>query len=487
MEKQQYNDDDDQEVAPPAEAPNPATAMGVAALAQAYRDGSVTPTQAVEACLDAYARLDDKLHAWQNVDAEGARRAAAAATAQFASRGDISSLPVFLGIPFGLKDLVDMEGFPTGKGSVARVAVAAASSAPITKCLLASGGIYMGKLNTVEFATGAWGTNESVGAPVNPWSRDKPLACGGSSSGSGVAVASGMLPCAVGTDTGGSVRVPAAFCGIVGLKTTKDLLSTDGIHPLSHTFDTPGPLARSVEDCALMCAAMMPSSEAASFSAACSSSMRAGVHGLRLACMGERGRSLVTDASQLSAFDAALDVLRSLGAEVTTFDWDVTSTVRAKKVISISEGYYHNREVVEDPDSKMDEAVRVRHLLGKEYTAFEYIAASMEREAVIPRWHEGMGECVAWLSPATTARPIPLEDVDEVNSNGLSLTGFVNHLGLCAISVPTGPMEGSIDEGALPTSLQITCKGGGEAMALRIAKAYESARGPLTKPPIYAL
>ena len=111
----------------------------------------------------------------------------------------------------------------------------------------------------------------------------------------------------------------------------------------------------------------------------------------------------------------------------------------------------------------------------------------MERKKALAEWLEGMGECVAWLSPATTARPIPLEDVDEVNSTGLSLTGFVNHLGLCAISVPMGPMEGSIDEGALPTSLQITCKGGDEAMALRIAKAYESARGPLAQPPHFAL
>merc|ERR1712178_226320 len=205
------------------EAAPPAMAMGVAELAKAYRDGSVTPTQAVEACLDAYARLDDKLHAWQNVDAEGARRTAAAATAAFASCDDVSSLPAFLGIPFGLKDLVDIEGVPTGKGSIARVALPAASSAPITKCLLASGGIYMGKLNTVEFASGGWGTNQYVGPPVNPWSRDKPLVPGGSSSGSGAAVASGMLPCAVGTDTGGSVRLPAAFCGTVGLKTTKDL------------------------------------------------------------------------------------------------------------------------------------------------------------------------------------------------------------------------------------------------------------------------
>ena len=489
MEKQQYNDDDDQEVAPPAEAPNPATAMGVAALAQAYRDGSVTPTQAVEACLDAYARLDDKLHAWQNVDAEGARRAAAAATAQFASRGDISSLPVFLGIPFGLKDLVDMEGFPTGKGSVARVAVAAASSAPITKCLLASGGIYMGKLNTVEFAMGGWGTNQYVGPPVNPWSRDKPLACGGSSSGSGVAVASGMLPCAVGTDTGGSVRVPAAFCGIVGLKTTKDLLSTDGIHPLSHTFDTPGPLARSVEDCALMCAAMMPSSEAASFSAACSSSMRAGVHGLRLACMGEKGRSLVMNADVLAAFDAALDVLRSLGAEVTTFDWDVSGTNQTMSVIGMSEGYYYNREVLDDSSVKIDSTAYSRLIAGKKYSAFDYIAASIEREAMTKMWHEGMGdcECIAWLSPTAPTCTLPLDELDPVSATATVFTRPANFLGLCAISVPMGPMEGSIDEGALPTSLQITCKGGGEAMALRIAKAYESARGPLTKPPIYAL
>ena len=107
----------------------------------------------------------------------------------------------------------------------------------------------------------------------------------------------------------------------------------------------------------------------------------------------------------------------------------------------------------------------------------------MEREAAMKKWHEGMGECVAWLSPPTAIRAIPLEDVT-ASMNTDSFRHIANFLGLCAISVPTGPMEGTIDDvGALPTSLQITRKGGDEAMALRIAKAYESARGPLAHPP----
>ena len=110
----------------------------------------------------------------------------------------------------------------------------------------------------------------------------------------------------------------------------------------------------------------------------------------------------------------------------------------------------------------------------------------MERKKALAEWLEGMGECVAWLSPTTSERPIPLADATNAKMMG-SFTHIANFLGLCAISVPTGPMEGSINEGALPTSLQITCKGGDEAMALRIAKAYESARGPLAQPPHFAL
>ena len=374
------------------------------------------------------------------------------------------------------------------EGSVARVAEPATSTAPIVSHLIANGGVYMGKLRTVEFASGGWGTNKHVGAPVNPWSREKALVCGGSSSGSGAAVASGIVPCAIGTDTGGSVRLPAAFCGVVGLKVTKGLLSTDGIHPLSHTLDTPGPLARSVEDCALMCAAMMAPDACAAFVRESESAMAAGVQGLRLAVMGDIARAAVTDPVQLAAFDAAIETLRSLGADVSVFDWDADSTSKTRHVISVSEGYFHNREVVDDPTSKMDPVVHSRLLQGKNFSAHEYIAAMEERASTLASWLEGLGDRVAWLSPTNAMRPIPLDDESLTKPWMKSLgpfTHIANHLGLCAITLPTGPIEAT-DEG-LPTSLQITCRGGDEMMALRIAHAYERARGPLADPPHYAL
>ena len=462
------------------QVPSAAAGLGVAALLRGYRDKTVTPTDALEACLSAQARLEKDIGAWMSVSVDEARSAAASATAQFEK--EKGSLPAFLGIPFALKDIVDVAGAPTGKGSAARVAQPAASTAPIAARMLSSGGVLVGKVKTVEFAMGAWGTNPHVGAPVNPWSTDKPLVCGGSSSGSGAAVASGAVPCAVGTDTGGSVRLPAAFCGVVGLKTTKGLLPTDSIHPLSHTFDTVGPLARSVEDCALMCAAMTDSPDA--FIRASEAAMATGVRGLRLACMGESGRSIVTDLVQLEAFDTAIETLRGLGAEVTVFDWDVYKTKASAGVIMQSEGYFHNREVVDDTSSQMDEGVRARLVAGKNFTAADYIAAAAEREALITGWLAEMGDRVAWLSPTTPTRAIPLDEVDESTSPA-TFTRDANYLGLCAITVPTGPMEGT--EGGVPTSLQIVCKPNEEMMALRIAAAYETARGPLARPPHFVL
>ena len=176
--------------------------------------------------------------------------------------------------------------------------------------------------------------------------------------------------------------------------------------------------------------------------------MRAGVHGLRLACMGEKGRSLVMNADVLAAFDAALDVLRSLGAEVTTFDWDVSGTNQTMSVIGMSEGYYYNREVLDDSSVKIDSTAYSRLIAGKKYSAFDYIAASIEREAMTKMWHEGMGdcECIAWLSPTAPTCTLPLDELDPVSATATVFTRPANFLGLCAISVPTGPMEGSIDE-----------------------------------------
>src|SRR5215475_698370 len=213
----------------------------------------LSPVTVIEAFLARIAASDGKLHAFVDVYADDARLAAEAADRAIRSGHAVGPLH---GVPIALKDLIDLEGRVTTGGSAAWRDRRSPATATLAKKLIAAGMIVLGKTHTVEFAMGGWGTNHHMGTPWNPWDAQVPRTPGGSSSGSGVAVASAMAPWAIGTDTGGSVRLPAAWCGLSGLKTTIGRVSTYGILPLSPTLDTPGPLARSVEDAALLFSVM---------------------------------------------------------------------------------------------------------------------------------------------------------------------------------------------------------------------------------------
>ncbi|MFO1352130.1 MAG: amidase [Gammaproteobacteria bacterium] len=218
-------------------------------LAAAIRSGKIVPADLVELYLDRIQRLDPQLHAFVSVYADDARRAARAAGEALAAGHDLGPLH---GIPIGIKDLVDIHGQITTGGSAAWNNRVSPLTATIVHKLRAAGMIVIGKTHTVEFAFGGWGTNQRMGTPWNPWDLAVQRTPGGSSSGSGVAVAAGLAPAAIGSDTGGSVRLPAAFCGVVGLKTTVGRISVHGVLPLCPTLDTIGPLTRSVEDAALL-------------------------------------------------------------------------------------------------------------------------------------------------------------------------------------------------------------------------------------------
>ena len=208
------------------------------ALADAYLDGAIRPSAVVEAHLERIERLDGRIGSYQVVYADEARRAADAADRAIAAGHRIGP---FHGVPFALKDLIDLEGRVTTGGSKALEHRVSPATATIARRLISAGGILLGKTRTVELAFGGWGTNQRMGTPRNPWDMRTRRVCGGSSLGSAAAVAAGLAVCAVGTDTGGSVRLPAGFCGMAGLKVTEGRLPSDGILPLSHTLDTPGP------------------------------------------------------------------------------------------------------------------------------------------------------------------------------------------------------------------------------------------------------
>jgi aspartyl-tRNA(Asn)/glutamyl-tRNA(Gln) amidotransferase subunit A len=222
---------------------------GVTELSQAFAARTLSPVDAVDALLERIERRDGLLHSFIAVYADDARLAAEGADRAIRSGHRMGPLH---GVPIGLKDLVDLEGRVTTGGSKVWANRVSPVTATLAERAIAAGMIVLGKTHTVEFAMGSWGTNTHMGTPRNPWDLAVHRTPGGSSSGSAVVVAAGLAPIAIGTDTGGSVRLPAGWCGIVGLKVTAGRISTYGVLPLSFTLDTPGPIARSVEDAAIL-------------------------------------------------------------------------------------------------------------------------------------------------------------------------------------------------------------------------------------------
>ena len=280
------------------------TQLSVHALAAKLKSRSVSPVDIVGACLERIATLDPKLHAFVEVYATEARLAAEAADKAIRSGHAVGPLH---GIPIALKDLVELEGRVATGGTAVWRDRRATRTATLAQKLISAGMIVIGKTHTVEFAFGGWGTNQHLGTPRNPWDTKTHRTPGGSSSGSGVAVAARMVPCALGTDTGGSVRVPAAWCGITGLKTTIGRISTYGVLPLSPTLDTPGPMTRSVEDAALLLQVMQGADPRDPRTLALRDAdpmptLRRGVKGLRLARIAPAERDGVA-AEVLAAYD----------------------------------------------------------------------------------------------------------------------------------------------------------------------------------------
>ena len=432
----------------------------------------LSPVDLADAFLERIRTRDPKLHAFVEVYAEDARLAAEAADKAIRSGHMIGPLH---GIPIALKDLIEIEGKVTTGGSEVWRNRQSRCTATLARRLIAAGLIVIGKTHTVEFAMGGWGTNQHRGTPWNPWDHTTARTPGGSSSGSGVAVAAGFVPWAIGTDTGGSVRLPASWCGLSGLKTTIGRVSTYGILPLSPTLDTPGPLARSVEDAALLYQVMqgpdpldprtcgiMPSDPLPT--------LRRGVRGLRLARMPGAEREGV-DREVLVAYDGALESLARLGAEIVSTELPcrfADYTALTARIIG-AEGYSWIGDLIDDMSLPIDEAVRPRIAAGRGIAARDYLAALCDREEAKRRFAETFADADALLKPTTQTPAIPLDAVDQTTTPA-HFTRFVNFLDLCALALPNG-----FTAAGLPISLQIVCRGYDEATALRIGWAYQQA------------
>jgi aspartyl-tRNA(Asn)/glutamyl-tRNA(Gln) amidotransferase subunit A len=443
-----------------------------AELSAAYTERTLSPVDAVEALLERIRKRDAVLHAYIAVHEADARLAAEAADKAIRSGHRVGPLH---GVPIALKDLVDMQGRVTTGGSKVWKDRISPVTATLAQRLIAAGMIVLGKTHTVEFAMGGFGTNTHMGTPRNPWDPAVHRTPGGSSSGSGVAVAAGLAPVAIGTDTGGSVRLPAAWCGVVGLKVTAGRISTYGVLPLSTTLDTPGPLARSVEDAALIFRVLNGPDPRDPQTLAWPPldplpSLRSGVGGLRLAVMPDAERAGVA-ADVLAAYDASVDALAKLGARIVRpvlphrFGDYATATGR---IIS-AEGYRFVGHLVDDMSLPVDPHIRPRIQPGRTISSRDYLLALAQMSDQRREFAAALADADALLTPTTQTAALPIDQVDQ-SGTPASFTRAGNYLGLCGLAVPNG-----FTPGGLPTSLQILGHPGDESTVLRIGWAYEQA------------
>ncbi|MCZ6645782.1 MAG: amidase [SAR324 cluster bacterium] len=447
-------------------------------LGRSIRAGKLSPVELTEHLLARSEHLDSKLNAYRFMARQRALAEARAAETALGAGQDLGPLH---GIPFAVKDLYDVKNMPTTAGTHLLESHQAAEDCTAVHRLARAGMILTGKTNTVQFAYGGVGINHDHGTPHNPW-HETPHAPGGSSSGSGVAVASGQVPIALGSDTGGSVRIPAALCGTTGLKTTVGRISRAGVYPLSWSLDSVGPLTRSVEDAALVYQAMQgpdlkDSSTVGVPGHDVLQGLKDGVRGLRLAfaetVFWEEVHPEVAAAVRESA-----KVFEEQGAQVGSVEFPEAEEARQLNsggLIIAAEAYTCNRKWVDEHFDELDPIVAHRIVKGRDIPAHEYLSIIRAWEGLRAKADFALRDVDALLVPSTAIPALPVAEVDadkdiysQRNLQYLRNTYIGNVLGLCGLSVPCG-----FTSKGLPIGLMIYCRGFQEETVLRIGYAFQ--------------
>ncbi len=454
------------------------TALSIAEAAALVARRELSPVELVDAYLARIDAHNPLLNAYVTVTADAARAEAKDAEAEISAgryRGPLH------GIPIALKDLYATKGVRTAAGSKILWDRVPEEDATVTTKLREAGAINLGKTNTHEFAFGVTTNNPHFGPTRNPW--DTSRIPGGSSGGSGAAVAAGLATMAMGTDTGGSIRIPAALCGTVGLKATHGRVSTAGIIPLSWTLDHAGPLTRTVGDAAIVLNAIAGYDPADAMTVPVPvedyrRALGAGVQGLRFGVL-RGGFFDLGDAEIGQAMEAAFDLFRSLGATVEDVDGSVLWEGRAAVAdIILAEARWYHAASLRDRPGDIGEDVRGRLTRRTDLSADELLTALRTRDAVTVATSALLTHYDALLLPTTriVAPPIAGQTVvingEEVFAPNVltSNTNPFNLTGMPALSVPCG-----FTDAGLPMSLQIVSRRWDETMALRVGAAYERA------------
>jgi aspartyl-tRNA(Asn)/glutamyl-tRNA(Gln) amidotransferase subunit A len=447
-------------------------------LAPKIEEGSISPVELTANALERIARLDPKMNSFLDVWHEESLAAAAIAEEQV---GDGTYLGPMHGIPIALKDLVDVAGKATTGGSKVLQSNIATSNATVTNRLNAAGAIIIGKTNLVEFALGSAGVNPYTGDAHNPWDTDK--ITGGSSSGSGAAVAGGLVYGALGSDTGGSIRMPASLCGIAGIKPTYGRVPRTGVLDLSWSKDHVGPMTRRTADCAHMLN-VIAGHDARDIASSTrpvpdfAADLDKGLDGIRIGIPQHYFFDPdIVDPEVLSSVTDAIELLAKNGAEIVSIPMEWVSQGRAINVIiSVAEALAVHEKLLAEHADDYTPAVRGRIQAALGMSAIDYIRAQRARQSFSARMAEATEGVDVLVTPSipvlahtiAECTPGPGEVLAEKSHEIPLFTSIFDVTGEPSLSVLCG-----FDSSAMPIGLMISGHAFDEATVLRIGHAYE--------------
>ncbi|HEU4656063.1 MAG TPA: amidase [Capillimicrobium sp.] len=449
--------------------------LGVVEAAAAVRAGDVSPVELVEACLERIEAADATINAFIAVAADEALAEARERERLLSSGDDPGPLH---GVPIAVKDNIETRAVPTTAGSAILAGHVPDRDAPVVRALRAAGAVVIGKTNLHEFAWGVTTENPHHGATRNPW--DAARFVSGSSGGSAAAVASRMVPGALGTDTGGSICLPAAMCGAVGLRPTIGRVSTGGTIPLAWSMDTVGPMARSALDCAAVFDVIATGGRADATAWGRTPSTACGdVAGLTAGIPAGFARSRVQDGVR-EAFDAAVEVLEACGMRTVDVELADVDAIRSPwlTVMLVEASAYHAGWLRSDPDLYGDD-VRTLLEIGAAIRAVDYVQAQRFRSLVRDELLATLDAVDVLLMPTApfTATPVGARTAEIAPGDAVDVVSDVTRFaclssaaGLPSLSLPCG-----FDADGLPIGLQVVGRPCSEDLLCGVGRAYQEA------------
>jgi aspartyl-tRNA(Asn)/glutamyl-tRNA(Gln) amidotransferase subunit A len=447
--------------------------LTVAEAAELLRGKKLSPVEYAKALIDRIERHDRKLNAFIRFTPELAMADARRAEGEIMRGGWRGP---FHGVPYGLKDIVDYVSLPTTAHSKILQDNIAVADAAVTQKLRAAGGVFMGKLSTHEFAIGGPSFDLPWPPARNPWNRDH--FCGGSSSGAGTSTAAGFLPAAIGTDTGGSVRNPAAMCGVAGMKPTYGVVSRRGVLPLAFSLDHVGPLTRTAHDNALMLDLIaghdpLDPGSTAHATGGYTAELARGVEGLRIGVIRHfYTRDMEADPEMMAGIDAAVRKLADLGAEVREIETaPLGEWTACNRTILTSEAFAIHEKWMRERPQDYGALARERLMAGAFVRAADYVNATRLRRKLADAFHALFSGIDVAVTASSMDPACRIDDPKAVEyTYARQARAPFNVTGSPALSVPVG-----FSKAGLPLAMQLVGKPFSEALIYRVAHAYERA------------